>query len=72
MNDLIERYVYSVTKRLDDKKKKDIENELKANIYDMLGDDLSEENTIKVLKQLGKPSVLALEFKDKKAYVISP
>lgn len=72
MNDLIERYIYECTKRLDEKKQKDIQDELRVNIYDMLGEDLSEENIIHVLKILGKPSLLALEYKDKKSYVISP
>lgn len=72
MNDLIERYIYDVTKRLDEKKRKDIEDELRVNIYDMLGDDLSEEHIVDVLKQLGRPSDLALEYKDKKSYLISP
>ncbi|MDY0210489.1 MAG: hypothetical protein RBQ91_03655 [Acholeplasma sp.] len=72
MNELINRYVYDVVKRLDEWKKKDIEKELKANIMDMLGEDFSEENTIKVLKKLGRPDVLALKYKEKKKYVISP
>jgi hypothetical protein len=72
MNDLIERYIYDVTKRLEESKKKDIENELRANIYDMLGDDLSEAHVIDVLKKLGRPVDLALEYKEKKSYVISP
>lgn len=72
MNDLIERYIYDVTKRLEESKRKDIEDELRGNILDMLGDDISEANTIKVLKQLGRPDVLALEYKEKKRYVISP
>lgn len=72
MNDLIERYIYDVTKRLEESKRKDIEDELRGNILDMLGDDISEANTIKILKQLGRPDVLALEYKEKKRYVISP
>lgn len=72
MNDMIERYIYQCTKRLDESKQKDVQDELRVNIYDMLGDDTSIEHTVEVLKKLGHPSVLALGYKEKKSYVISP
>lgn len=36
MNNLIERYVYDVTRRLPEKDRDEVSSELKSNIYDML------------------------------------
>lgn len=68
----IERYVYDVTSRIDKNIREDVSKELRANIYDMLSDNPSKEEIIKVLKELGKPSVIALEYQDKKKLLISP
>lgn len=72
MDNLIERYIYDVTRRLEESKRSDIENELRSNIYDMLSESPTEDEIINVLKKLGKPSELSLEYKDKKRYLISP
>lgn len=49
MNDLIDKYIYNVSKDLPNKIKEEVIVELESNIYDMLGDDFSIENTEKVL-----------------------
>ena len=62
-NDLIERYIYAVTKRLPKKMQDDVSQELKTLIDDMLmercGDITPEEKDIKiVLTELGTPNEL--------------
>ncbi len=59
-NDLIERYIYAVTKRMPTKIRNDVSNELRSLIDDMLtercGDILATEKDIKVvLTELGSP-----------------
>ncbi|MCU0105166.1 hypothetical protein N7603_05800 [Acholeplasma vituli] len=71
MNDYIARYIYDVTKRLDEPIREDISKELEANIYDMLGDDTSDENIKKVLTDLGSPAKMAMNYKTPR-YLISP
>ncbi|MCV2232582.1 hypothetical protein [Paracholeplasma manati] len=71
MNDYIERYIYDVTKRLDEKQREDISKELEANIYDMLGEDQSTENIKTVLTTLGSPAKMAMNYKEPR-YLISP
>lgn len=71
MNDYIKRYIYDVTKRLDESIRDDISNELEANIYDMLGDDQSEDNIKAVLTSLGSPAKMAMNYKTPR-YLISP
>lgn len=62
-NDLIERYIYAVTKRLPQKVQKDISDELRTLIDDMLaercGELVPEEKDIRVvLTELGTPEEL--------------
>lgn len=71
MNDYIKRYIYDVTRRLDEKQREDISKELEANIYDMMGEDQSEENIKKVLTELGSPAKIAMNYKEPR-YLISP
>lgn len=66
-NDLIERYIYAVTKRLPSKIRKDVSKELNSLIYDMLdercGDISPTEKDIRVvLTELGTPSELAEQY----------
>ena len=56
---LIERYVYDVTRRLPEKEREDVMKELRANIYDMLPEGASEDAVKKVLYELGSPVSLA-------------
>ena len=67
-NDLIERYIYAVTKRLPQKVQKDISDELRTLIDDMLlercGELVPEEKDIRVvLTELGTPAELASKYK---------
>lgn len=62
-NDLIERYIYAVTRRLPKKKQEDISQELRGLIDDMLlercGERTAEEKDVRiVLTELGSPQDL--------------
>ncbi|MBN2504474.1 MAG: hypothetical protein JXB20_03920 [Bacilli bacterium] len=72
MNDLIERYIYDVTKRLPESSRAEVEKELQANIEDMLPKNYDKDAIIQVLKSLGEPRILASEYRQKKRYLISP
>jgi len=66
-NELIERYVYAVTRQLPAKQRADIEKELRSIINDMLeercGDVTPTERDVNVvLAELGKPSELAAKY----------
>ena len=78
-NDLIERYIYAVTKRLPQKVRKDISNELRTLIDDMLaercGELVPEEKDIRVvLTELGTPEELYEKYNpdNKKCLIGSP
>ncbi len=72
MNDLIERYIYDVIRRLPEDKRKDIKEELTTNIYEMLNDNPTEEEVKKVLESLGHPRILANNYREQKRYLIGP
>ena len=72
MKNIIERYIYAVVRRLPENSQVEITEELKANIYDMLPDNPSEEQITKVLIDLGSPRDLAVKYQPKERYVISP
>lgn len=66
-NDLIERYIYAVTKYLPRKNKDDIKEELTGLISDMLDErcgDLppTEKDVRVVLAELGNPTDLAAKY----------
>ena len=77
-NDLIERYVYAVTKNLPSKVRSDIESELYTIIEDMLesrsGEITPSDNDIRVvLTELGTPSELAEKYSpDSDKFLIGP
>ncbi len=78
-NDLIERYIYAVTKRLPQKIQKDISDELRTLIDDMLaercGELVPEEKDIRVvLTELGTPEELYEKYNpdNKKCLIGSP
>lgn len=78
-NDLIERYIYAVTKRLPEKIKNDVSKELKTLIDDMLtercGELVPEEKDIRVvLTELGTPEELYEKYNpdNKKCLIGSP
>ena len=72
MDNMIERYVYDVARRLPEKEREEVKKELRANIYDMLPDGASEEQIKKVLYELGSPVSLAEKYRQKPKYLISP
>ncbi len=71
-NNLIERYVYDVARRLPEKDREDVKKELRANIYDMLPEGASDDAVKKVLYELGSPASLAEQYRTRPRYLISP
>lgn len=73
---LVDRYVYAVTKRLPQKQRDDIEKELKTLIDDMLenqqGDETIEKKIVNVLMELGDPELMADNYRETKRYLIGP
>jgi hypothetical protein len=72
MNDLIERYIHEVTRRLPEQDRAEVRRELEASIADMLPENPTEQQIINVLTQLGSPSLLAEQYHQKPRYLISP
>ena len=69
---LIDIYIYEVTKWLPEKSKEEISKELRGNIEDMLPNDYNEEDVKNVLNSLGDPRVLAANYSGNKRYIIGP
>lgn len=77
MNQLIERYVYDVTRRLPEKQRQDVAQELTAEIHDMVEDQAdgkkpTKQHVFDVLVKMGSPSSLADKYRDRPRYVIGP
>ena len=72
MDNMIERYVFDVARRLPEKEREEVKKELRANIYDMLPEGASEEQIKKVLYELGSPASLAGKYRQNPRYLISP
>lgn len=75
--ELIDRYVYAVTKYLPEAQRADIEKELRGLIDDMLMDRTKgapprKEDAEAVLKELGRPTALAAKYRGSKQYLIGP
>ncbi len=74
--DLIDRYIYAVTKELPSKQREDISKELNSLIDDMLeaheGPQSHEDKIRAVLLELGNPVALANSYKSKSRYLIGP
>ena len=75
--ELTERYLYAVTKRLPAAQRADIEKELRGLIEDMLADtsagaEPTQKDVEAVLLELGKPADLAAKYRGKKTYLIGP
>ncbi|UOQ43781.1 hypothetical protein MUN89_18150 [Halobacillus salinarum] len=75
--EMIERYIYSVMRRLPQSQRSDIGEELRSLIEDMLlerGTDQnpSEKDVEAVLLELGPPHELALKYGGQRRYLISP
>ncbi len=69
---LIDRYVFAVTEYLSDKNRKDVADELRSNIEDMLPDQPTDQDIRKVLEKMGNPRKLAHEYNPTKRYLIGP
>ncbi len=69
---LIERYILAVTERLPEATRKDVGEELRSNIEDMLPENATEEDIRMVLEKLGNPKKLAQEYNPSKRYLIGP
>lgn len=73
---MIDRHIYAVTRKLPEKSREEIANEIRELILDMIEDiedTVSEEEKIeKVLKILGDPEKLASQYRGKERYLIGP
>lgn len=69
---LIETYVYEVTRRLPEKSRNDIALELRSTIEDMLPEQFTEEEVMEVLTNLGDPALLAASYRDTPMHLIGP
>ena len=72
MNEMIERYIYDVTRRLPEKERGEIKRELEAGIADMVSDNPDEQEITEVLTKLGEPRILSEQYRQKPRYLISP
>ena len=69
---LIETYVYEVTRRLPEKTREDIALELTSTIEDMLTESFTEQEVMDVLSKLGDPAQLAASYRDTPMHLIGP
>ena len=72
MTNLIDRYVYDVIRRLPEREQDEVGKELRANIYDMIPDNASDDAIRAVLCELGSPALLAEQYRVNPRYLISP
>lgn len=74
--DVIDRYVYAVVCKLPEKERKEVEEEIKGLIDDIInsyeGNLTYEEKAYKALKELGDPEILADNYRGEKRYLIGP
>lgn len=75
--EIINRYVYAVTKRLPESQRQDIAQELRGLIEDMIEErtgsrEPNQTDVEEVLLALGNPSELALKYGANRRYLISP
>ena len=72
MNDIVDRYVNDVVRRIPEKEREEVSKELYANIDDMLppGADLPDVEA--VLYELGAPGLLARQYRQNPRYLLSP
>jgi hypothetical protein len=72
MKNMIDRYLYDVSKRLPESIRLDVERELRSNIADMLPENPADEEIEKVLLSLGSPAKLAVRYHPNPRYLIPP
>lgn len=68
---MIKQYVHAITRHLPFKNRKEVEKELISNIYEAIGDNPSEEETLNFLKKMGHPRDVAAQYMDTQ-YLIGP
>jgi uncharacterized protein (DUF486 family) len=71
-NDVVERYVYDVCRRLPEKERVDVKKDLTASIFESLDGKNDDETVGKVLESFGSPASLADEYRTTPQYLISP
>lgn len=73
---MIDRYIYAVTSKLPKNVRKEIGDEIRELIYDMMEDihdfNSEEERIYKALEKLGDPDVLANKYRGRERYLIGP
>ncbi|MDQ0429244.1 putative membrane protein [Planomicrobium stackebrandtii] len=69
---LIELYVKEVMRRLPEKKRGEVEAELRSMIGARLPKDYSEQDVKNILSELGHPAVLASSYAERPLYLIGP
>lgn len=74
---IIKRYVHDVTRRLPERQRRDVAEELTAEIEDMVEDRAkgkrpTKQHAYDVLMELGDPSVFADQYRDRPRYLIGP
>lgn len=73
--DLIDRYVYAVTRALPKTQRQEIADELHSDIQDLIDAETNgtgAERVRKVLTELGRPEELAMRYSGTKQYLIGP
>lgn len=72
--ELIERYIYAVSRRLPVSQRADIEQELRTLIEDMIQErchgEVGQEQIMALLKELGDPAYLAGQYREEQKYLI--
>jgi hypothetical protein len=71
-NDVIERYIYDVCRRLPEKEREDVKKDLTASIFESLEGKNDDETVGKVLESFGSPASLAEQYRTSPRYLISP
>ena len=72
MENLIERYVYDVVRRLPEQEQDEVGAELRSNIYDMLPEDAGDADVCAAITELGSPLLLAEQYRQNPRCLISP
>lgn len=72
MMELIERYVYTATRRLPEGQREDVAKELRANLYDMLPEDFDEADVRRILREMGNPVELGSQYREGVRHLIGP
>jgi len=72
MKNMIDRYLYDVSRRLPENIRADVERELRSNIEDMLPENPGNAEIERVLIKMGSPAKLAVSYHPNPRYLISP